>query len=233
MEHHWTRLGADPQPQGYNLVDEYVGSTAYAAEPASKQLDNPAPAIAAIGTTALVSATQPSTKRVRRASSQAQSSERLSALPACPPQLEESVRQALVGRCAAQCKLSDLKSSLASSMGVSPTYVENNKEVIKDVQLKESVVEMEEIIISTPFHKLQSENVMRIDKVSNEVLLNSGAMNLAQGIDLIPGVSSINTGNKIGNVFDLIGSIHVANGTFFQFRNINRSQYRLIIRISD
>jgi len=73
-----------------------------------------------------------------------------------------------------------------------------NNEIVKDVQLNESVIEMEEIIISTPFHKLQSENVMRVDRISNEVLLNSGAMNLSQGIDLIPGVSSISTGNGIG-----------------------------------
>ncbi len=72
------------------------------------------------------------------------------------------------------------------------------EKLVKNVQLKESIVEMEEIIISTPFHKLQRENVMRVDRVSNEVLLNSGAMNLAQGIDLIPGVSSISTGNGIG-----------------------------------
>jgi iron complex outermembrane receptor protein len=74
----------------------------------------------------------------------------------------------------------------------------NDQEVVNNVQLKESVVEMEEIIISTPFHKLQSENVMRVDKVTNSKLLSTGAINLSQGIDLIPGVNSISTGNGIG-----------------------------------
>ena len=31
QEHNWTRLGADPPPKGVNVVEENVGSTAYAA----------------------------------------------------------------------------------------------------------------------------------------------------------------------------------------------------------
>lgn len=74
----------------------------------------------------------------------------------------------------------------------------NDEELIKDIILKESAVEIEEIIISTPFHKLQSENVMKVERVSTKDLVNSGAMNISNGISLISGVSIISTGTGIG-----------------------------------
>ncbi|MEZ4779447.1 MAG: TonB-dependent receptor [Flavobacteriaceae bacterium] len=70
--------------------------------------------------------------------------------------------------------------------------------IIKDVILKESAIEMEEVIISTPFHQLQSENVMKVERVTTEAISKSGAVNLAQGISNIAGVSTLSTGNGIG-----------------------------------
>ena len=73
-----------------------------------------------------------------------------------------------------------------------------NETITKDIILKESAVEMEEVIISTPFHKLQSENVMKVERITTEQLTKNGAVNLSQGISNMVGVSTVSTGNGIG-----------------------------------
>lgn len=70
--------------------------------------------------------------------------------------------------------------------------------IVQDIILKESAVEMEEIIVSTPFHKLQSDNVMKVERITSEELIRSGAPNLSQGISNIAGVSTVSTGTGIG-----------------------------------
>ncbi|MDG5491926.1 TonB-dependent receptor [Psychroserpens sp. SPM9] len=70
-------------------------------------------------------------------------------------------------------------------------------EVLKII-LQPSAIEMEEVIISTPFHKLQSENVMKVERQSVKELKSRGAINLADGITNIAGVSSLSTGVSIG-----------------------------------
>ncbi|TXE10929.1 TonB-dependent receptor [Gelidibacter salicanalis] len=67
-----------------------------------------------------------------------------------------------------------------------------------DVQLIPSAIEMEEIIISTPFHKLQSENVMKVERETVANLKAKGAVTLADGITSIAGVESVTTGVSIG-----------------------------------
>lgn len=74
----------------------------------------------------------------------------------------------------------------------------NNREITENIQLTESAVEMEEVIISTLFHKLQSENVMKVERVSTDALSSSGAVTLADGIKNIAGVEIISTGIGIG-----------------------------------
>jgi iron complex outermembrane receptor protein len=74
----------------------------------------------------------------------------------------------------------------------------NNQEITENLQLEESAVEMEEVIVSTPFHKLQSDNVMKVERVSTEDLNSSGAVTLADGIKNIAGVDLITTGTGIG-----------------------------------
>ena len=66
------------------------------------------------------------------------------------------------------------------------------------IQLEESAIEMQEVVVSTPFHKLQKDNVMKVERKSVTELKNSGAITLADGITNIPGVSSITTGANIG-----------------------------------
>ena len=71
-----------------------------------------------------------------------------------------------------------------------------NEELI--IELQPSVIEMEAVIVSTPFHKLQSENVVRVERESIDNLNKAGAVNLAEGIALLPGVETVTTGAGIG-----------------------------------
>ena len=66
------------------------------------------------------------------------------------------------------------------------------------LELIPSAIEMEEVIISTPFHKLQSENVMKVEQEKISDLKAQGAINLSEGISNIAGVQSISTGVSIG-----------------------------------
>lgn len=67
-----------------------------------------------------------------------------------------------------------------------------------DIQLSESAIEMQEVIVSTPFHRLQRENVIRVEQISAEELNSMGAVTLADGIKNISGVNIISTGTGIG-----------------------------------
>lgn len=64
--------------------------------------------------------------------------------------------------------------------------------------LNPSAIEMEEIIVSTPFHKLQSENVMKVERQSVSDLKSKGSVTLSDGISNIAGVESVTTGLSIG-----------------------------------
>ncbi|WP_242084759.1 TonB-dependent receptor [Aestuariivivens sediminis] len=66
------------------------------------------------------------------------------------------------------------------------------------IDLEPSVIEMEGIIISTPFHKLQSENVMKVERENANNLQKQGAVTLAQGLSNISGVKNNATGLSIG-----------------------------------
>ena len=67
-----------------------------------------------------------------------------------------------------------------------------------DLSLKPSAIEMEEVIISTPFHQLQSDNVMRVARENVSTLNRKGAITLTDGISQIEGVESLTTGLGIG-----------------------------------
>ena len=67
-----------------------------------------------------------------------------------------------------------------------------------EISLKPSAIEMEEIIVSTPFHQLQSENVMKVERESVSELNRKGAVTLSDGITQIAGVESLTTGVGIG-----------------------------------
>ncbi|MFD2823627.1 TonB-dependent receptor domain-containing protein [Lacinutrix iliipiscaria] len=65
------------------------------------------------------------------------------------------------------------------------------------IALLPSAIEIEEVIVSTPFHKLQSENVMKVEQRKASDLKSKGAINLAEGITNIPGVDGVSTGISI------------------------------------
>ncbi|MCJ7756717.1 MAG: TonB-dependent receptor, partial [Gillisia sp.] len=87
-----------------------------------------------------------------------------------------------------------------SSLGFTTQTVDVNTSLTEPliIQLQASAIEMEAIIVSTPFHKLQSENVVLVARETVENLSKSGAVTLAEGITQIPGVESITTGAGIG-----------------------------------
>lgn len=61
-----------------------------------------------------------------------------------------------------------------------------------------SAIEIDEVVLSTPFHKLQRENVMKVEQKSIAELKSEGAITLADGITRVPGVTSVSTGVGIG-----------------------------------
>ncbi len=67
-----------------------------------------------------------------------------------------------------------------------------------DILMFASAIEMQEVIVSTPFHRLQRENVMKVEQASVTDMRNRGAITLADGISGVPGVSSLSTGLGIG-----------------------------------
>jgi len=62
----------------------------------------------------------------------------------------------------------------------------------------ERVIEMDEIIISVPFHKLQSENVMKVEKLNLSDFKREGSVTLSDGISNFEGVQQMTTGLGIG-----------------------------------
>jgi len=78
------------------------------------------------------------------------------------------------------------------------TILIDGDDLTLDVVLIESVFEMDEVIVSTPFNKLQSDNVMKVEHRSIAQIQKQGAPTLIQGLSSIAGVSQISTGTNIG-----------------------------------
>lgn len=72
------------------------------------------------------------------------------------------------------------------------------KENILNVQLETSTFEMDEVIVSTAFSKIQSQNVMKVEHASMRDLEKKGTATLIEGLATIPGVSQVSTGTSIG-----------------------------------
>lgn len=89
-------------------------------------------------------------------------------------------------------------SALGFSSFTQKIIFSNSNEQFLNVELDESAVEMEEVIVSTPFHRLQRENVMKVEQLSMERINSLGNITLAEGIKNISGVNLITTGTGIG-----------------------------------
>ncbi|WP_367756662.1 TonB-dependent receptor [Flavobacterium sp. WC2430] len=72
------------------------------------------------------------------------------------------------------------------------------KENTLDVILEESIFQMDEVIVSTAFNKIQSQNVMKVEHETIKSLQQKGTATLIEGLATIPGVSQVSTGTSIG-----------------------------------
>ncbi len=78
------------------------------------------------------------------------------------------------------------------------TFALINKETILNFTLEEAVFNMDEVIVSTVFNKLQSQNVMKVEHESIKTMQRKGTATLIEGLTTIPGVSQVSTGTSIG-----------------------------------
>lgn len=63
---------------------------------------------------------------------------------------------------------------------------------------KDTIHQMDEVIVSTAFNKLQSQNVMKVEHIKLSTLQQKGEITLVEGLAKTPGVSVISTGASIG-----------------------------------
>ena len=78
------------------------------------------------------------------------------------------------------------------------TSTGNQKHTIINVHLATSVFEMDEVIVSTAFNKLQSQNVMKVAHETMKNLSRKGTSTLIEGLATIPGLAQVSTGTSIG-----------------------------------
>jgi iron complex outermembrane receptor protein len=86
-------------------------------------------------------------------------------------------------------------------IGYQPIYKTINLQVKKielNILLEDAVFGLDEVIVSAPFYKLQSENVMKVEYSKAKTLKRNGAVTLIEGLESIAGVSQISTGTSIG-----------------------------------
>ena len=67
-----------------------------------------------------------------------------------------------------------------------------------NIALDPQIHEMDEVIVSTAFNRLQSQNVMKVEHATLKSLQQQGITTLADGVSTIPGVSQVSTGASIG-----------------------------------
>jgi iron complex outermembrane receptor protein len=86
-------------------------------------------------------------------------------------------------------------------IGYQPIYKTINLQVKKielNILLEDAIFGLDEVILSVPFYKLQSENVMKVEYAKAKTLKRNGAVTLIEGLESIAGVSQISTGTSIG-----------------------------------
>jgi len=71
-------------------------------------------------------------------------------------------------------------------------------EISLNVSLEDTIIHMDEVIVSTAFNKIQSQNVMKVEHASLKSLQQKGTATLIEGLATIPGVSQVSTGTSIG-----------------------------------
>ena len=75
----------------------------------------------------------------------------------------------------------------------------NQSEIVYDVVLtEEHTHHIDEVVVSTVFNKIQSQNVMKVENQKIKQFRQKGVASLAEGLATIPGVANISTGTSIG-----------------------------------
>ena len=88
---------------------------------------------------------------------------------------------------------------VVSYLGFKTKSVNINKDTkTLNIVLEASETHLDEIVISTPFNKLQSQNVMKVEHQNIKALKEMGSNTLIEGITNMPGVSQVSTGTSIG-----------------------------------
>ncbi|MGL2965595.1 TonB-dependent receptor [Flavobacterium sp. XGLA_31] len=72
------------------------------------------------------------------------------------------------------------------------------KETTLNITLDDNMIHMDEVIVSTAFNKVQSQNVMKVEHAGLKSLQQRGAATLIDGLATIPGVAQVSTGTAIG-----------------------------------
>jgi iron complex outermembrane recepter protein len=81
-------------------------------------------------------------------------------------------------------------------LGFSAMAIAQTNDTIKITE--KQTFKLDEVVISSSFNKLQSQNVMKIEHQKVKDLLKKGATTLVEGLTNIPGVSQLSTGVSIG-----------------------------------
>lgn len=76
--------------------------------------------------------------------------------------------------------------------------VKASESAVLNISLQIDAHQMDEVVVSSVFNRLQSQNVMKVDYVNIESLQQQGAATMIDGITSIPGVSQVSTGASIG-----------------------------------
>lgn len=71
-------------------------------------------------------------------------------------------------------------------------------ETTVNISLAPRITHMDEVIVSTAFNKIQSQNVMKVEHQNIKSLQQKGSATLIEGLATIPGVSQVSTGASIG-----------------------------------
>ena len=72
------------------------------------------------------------------------------------------------------------------------------KKIKQDTVHENKPFKLDEVIVSTAFNKIQSQNVMKVEHSSIKELQQKGTSTLIEGLATIPGVSQVSTGTSIG-----------------------------------
>jgi len=77
-------------------------------------------------------------------------------------------------------------------------HAQDIKDIKQDSVHKNKPFVLDEIIVSTAFNKIQSQNVMKVEHENIKSLQQKGTATLIEGLATIPGVSQVSTGTSIG-----------------------------------